>query len=70
MTNKPNSIVERIDANGNIIQRRYYGSNGQAVKDIDYTNHGNPNQHPEVPHEHTCIGAIPINLLESKEVIK
>jgi len=53
MTNKPNSIVERIDANGNIIQRRYYGSNGQAVKDIDYTNHGNPNQHPKVPHEHT-----------------
>ncbi|AFK85431.1 MULTISPECIES: peptidoglycan-binding protein [Thermoanaerobacterium] len=53
ITNKPNSVVERIDTDGNIIQRRYYDSNGRAVKDIDYTNHGNPNQHPEVPHEHT-----------------
>lgn len=22
-------------------------------KDIDYTDHGNPKEHPKVPHEHT-----------------
>ena len=25
---------------------------GRAKTDIDYTNHGNPTKHPNVPHEH------------------
>ena len=52
-TGKPNSVVQRVDADGKVIQERYYGSDGRAVKDIDYTDHGNPAQHTEVPHTHT-----------------
>lgn len=29
-----------------------YDKNGRAQKDIDYTDHGNPKEHPKVPHEH------------------
>lgn len=29
-----------------------YDKNGHAQKDIDYTDHGNPKEHPKVPHEH------------------
>ena len=32
--------------------KREYGPDGRAVKDTDYTNHGNPKEHPDVPHEH------------------
>ena len=28
-------------------------------KDIDYTDHGNPKEHPKVPHEHTWDGSDP-----------
>jgi len=37
---------------GKVIQRRYYGKNGKAQMDIDYTNHGNAKKHPKVPHRH------------------
>lgn len=29
-----------------------YDNEGRAEKDIDYTNHGNPKNHPKVPHTH------------------
>lgn len=35
-----------------LVQRRYYDKDGKADEDIDYTNHGNPKQHPKVPHRH------------------
>jgi hypothetical protein len=35
-----------------LVQRRYYDKNGKADEDIDYTNRGNPKQHPKVPHRH------------------
>jgi hypothetical protein len=35
-TGPPDSTAEKKDASGNIIQRRYYGSDGRAVKNIDY----------------------------------
>src|SRR5699024_10730758 len=38
---------------GKLEQRRYYGSTGKPRLDIDYSNHGNPKQHPVVPHAHT-----------------
>ncbi|MCJ1218763.1 WXG100 family type VII secretion target [Paenibacillus polymyxa] len=50
---EPNSSVDILDKNtGEIKTRRYYDENGRAVRDVDYTNHGNSKQHPEWPHEH------------------
>jgi len=37
---------------GQLVQRRYYDGEGKADMDIDYTDHGNPGQHPKVPHRH------------------
>ncbi|EGK12398.1 hypothetical protein HMPREF9374_1465 [Desmospora sp. 8437] len=37
---------------GKLIRRRYFDEHGRARMDIDYTNHGNPKQHPKVPHRH------------------
>lgn len=50
---RPNSSKDKKDPkSGKITQRRYYDENGNADMDIDYTNHGNPKQHPKVPHRH------------------
>ncbi|OYV96170.1 MAG: hypothetical protein B7Z73_01180 [Planctomycetia bacterium 21-64-5] len=35
-TGTPGSTGEKRDANGNVIQRRFYGLDGRAVKNIDY----------------------------------
>ncbi|MEK3756109.1 LXG domain-containing protein [Bacillus sp. FSL K6-6483] len=49
----PNSSVDITDKNtGEIKTRRFYGPDGRAVRDVDYTNHGNAKTHPEWPHEH------------------
>lgn len=49
----PNSTVDILDKNtGEIKTRRYYGPDGRAIRDVDYTNHGNAKNHPEWPHEH------------------
>ena len=42
--------------NGKVLQRRYYDKNGNADLDIDYTDHGNPKDHPKVPHRHDWNG--------------
>ncbi|MCE5173142.1 hypothetical protein LQV63_28165 [Paenibacillus profundus] len=45
--------VDIIDKKTSEIKtRRYYGPDEKAVRDADYTNHGNSKQHPEWPHEH------------------
>ncbi len=49
---KANSSVDILDSNGNIITRRWYGPDGKQIRDVDFTNHGNPTNHPEWPHEH------------------
>lgn len=49
--NQPNSVYDNYK-NGNLIQRRYYGKTGKPRLDIDMTNHGNPKEHPVVPHYH------------------
>ena len=41
-----------MDGEGNLVTRRWYDSNGKAVRDVDFTNHGNAKNHPEWPHEH------------------
>jgi hypothetical protein len=47
-----NSSVDILDANGRIKTRRWFGSDGNQIRDVDFTNHGNPEVHPEWPHEH------------------
>nr|WP_280521334.1 RHS repeat-associated core domain-containing protein [Paenibacillus mangrovi] len=49
---KPYSYMDRVDSNNKLIQRRFYDSKGNAKRDIDYTDHGNPKEHPKVPHTH------------------
>ena len=44
--------MDILDKNGNVATRRWYGSDGKAIRDVDITNHGNPGLHPEWPHEH------------------
>ena len=48
-----NTSVDILDAEGNIKTRRWYDSEGKAYRDVDMRDHGNPKEHPEVPHEHT-----------------
>ena len=48
---KPNSVIKKI-AGENVASERYYDENGDVYLDIDYTCHGNPYTHPEVPHIH------------------
>jgi len=47
----PNSVYKKV-INGYIVTERYYNSNGEVYLDIDYTCHGNPKEHPFVPHIH------------------
>lgn len=47
----PNSIIEQKNDDGKVVRRRYYDENGNAYKDIDYTDHGFPKTH-KVPHVH------------------
>ena len=47
----PNSVTQNFK-DGKLDSERYYDDNGNAYLDIDYTNHGNPKTHPNVPHEH------------------
>ncbi|MEM5948946.1 hypothetical protein WKV44_10385, partial [Spirochaetia bacterium 38H-sp] len=49
---KPNSTTRQVDENGNPIKDRHYGPDGNADYDIDHTDHGNPTNHPDVPHKH------------------
>lgn len=48
----PNSHIEQKDDNGKTIRIRYYDDKGNVYKDVDYTNHNNPEKHPKVPHTH------------------
>lgn len=48
----PNSSTDLVNDAGEVITRRWYNENGEATKDVDYTDHGNPKHHPKVPHEH------------------
>ena len=50
-TGTPNSVTKNYK-DGKLSTERYYGSDGKPYLDIDYSNHGNSNMHPHVPHEH------------------
>lgn len=51
---KPNSVTKVI-RNGKVDQERYYDENGDVYLDIDYSDHGNSERHPIVPHQHPWI---------------
>jgi hypothetical protein len=44
----PKSSREKRDRHGNVIQRRFYGGNGRAIKNIDYDHDHGAGQ----PHAH------------------
>lgn len=44
--------IDLINTEGELIRRRFYDSNGLAIKDIDFHNHGNSKIHSRIPHEH------------------
>ncbi len=48
----PDSSIDIIDETGEIVTRRWYDAQGNAYRDVDFTNHGNSGTHPEWPHEH------------------
>ncbi|MBM7541129.1 hypothetical protein JOE23_001374 [Amphibacillus cookii] len=49
---KPNSVIRRVNSNGNLISERIFDDVGKVITDIHYTDHGNPKMHPKVPHKH------------------
>lgn len=51
MEGKKDSVT-KVSRDGKMVTERYYDSKGNAYLDIDYTDHGNPKMHPDVPHEH------------------
>ena len=48
-TGPPNGTAEKEDVDGNVIQRRHFGPDGRAVKNIDFghdhTGDGDPHAH-------------------------
>ncbi|GLC88511.1 hypothetical protein [Lysinibacillus piscis] len=60
-TGKPRTSQDRTadgSWNGKVVQRRYFDKNGNADVDIDYDDHGNPKQHPKVPHRHDWVNGV------------
>ena len=43
---RPNSVIEKINPNGRVVQRRFYGPKGKPELDVDLNNHGTPEYHP------------------------
>jgi hypothetical protein len=43
---RPNSVIEKINPNGRIVQRRFYDAKGKPRVDIDLNDHGTPEFHP------------------------
>lgn len=43
---RPNSVIEKINPNGRIVQRRFYDAKGKPRVDIDLNDHGTPEYHP------------------------
>ena len=48
----PNSIVDKTDDNGKVLQRRIYGADERAKIDFDTGDHGQPKSHPTGAHKH------------------
>lgn len=51
----PNTRTDLFDKEGVdkiLIQQRWYDADGWAINTRDYTDHGFPDDHPMVPHDH------------------
>lgn len=48
----PFCIADKVDADGNVLQRRFYGADGKAKYDFDLSDHGVPHAHPTGAHKH------------------
>lgn len=48
----PNSIVDKTDDNGKVLQRRIYGDDGRAKIDFDTGDHNMSSSHPTGAHRH------------------
>ena len=49
LTGEPNTSVDIKNKDGEIIGKRYYGPDGRAERDVDFSDHGYPKYH-EAPH--------------------
>ena len=67
VTGAPDSVCQKLDADGNLEKERYYDENGNPLVDIDYTDHGNPKKHPKVPHKHWWDCSNPKHPVRGKE---
>ncbi|MGY0374242.1 hypothetical protein [Clostridium sp. JNZ J1-5] len=47
------SSLDQVNESGETIMRRFFDDLGRALRNVDFTNHGNPKEHPIVPHVHT-----------------
>jgi len=47
-----NSSVDIVDHAGRVKIRRWFDAGGNQIRDVDFTNHGNPGRHPIWPHTH------------------
>jgi len=52
MESEKNSIIDLVDDDGVVKQRRVYGSDGKASVDYDTTDHNRPKYHPNGAHKH------------------
>lgn len=48
---KPNSSIDLYDKKGNLLQRRFYGEDGKATLDVDFS-HGNGDGSHSFLHKH------------------
>lgn len=60
LKSKPNTR-QSLYKSGKLEQERYYDEAGRASEDIDYSDHGNPKRHPQVPHKHKWDWSDPEN---------
>lgn len=49
---KANSVVDKIDDTGRVLQRRKYDNDGKAIIDFDTSDHSRPDIHPTGAHKH------------------
>ncbi len=48
----PDSITDKVDDGGKVLQRRVYGNDGYAYIDFDTSDHGMPQKHTTGAHKH------------------
>ena len=52
----PNWKYDKLGANGNVIERRFFDDKGNAKLDLDFSDHGSSKAHPMGPHAHDFVG--------------